>query len=259
MPEIVGNLRPPRIAAAPSSPALGEMYFDTVTNKLFWWNGTLWVAASGSAEVYEQPAAPASPGVGAIWIDTDDVAPTWTSGVPFVTTLPTNPVDGQEVYYQVDATAGIIWHLRYRAASASAYKWEFIGGPPLTVKSTGAQASTGGGWFSAPVVTIPRAGDYRLGVICDAYGSPNTVNLQVWWGIQLGDGTTAFGVDYGGEVRFIAASVTGAPSIRYTLTSQDSLRAGLAAGTTIKMKPNATNWDYTSAFQIISALPVRVS
>lgn len=43
--------------------------------------------------------------------------------------LPAVPFDGQEVYYQ--AAPGIIWHLRYNAASVSAQKWEFLGGAPM--------------------------------------------------------------------------------------------------------------------------------
>jgi Carbohydrate-binding module family 5/12 len=49
MPEFTGRLRTPRLASAPSSPAQGELYFDTATNKLYWYNGTAWVDASGGA------------------------------------------------------------------------------------------------------------------------------------------------------------------------------------------------------------------
>jgi len=51
MPEIVGTLKTPRLAAAPSSPVAGQMYFDTVANVLYWWNGTAWVSASGSTDL----------------------------------------------------------------------------------------------------------------------------------------------------------------------------------------------------------------
>src|SRR5215218_6358847 len=50
-----------------------------------------------------------------------------------VTALPGSPVDGQEVIYQNAsmASVGVAWRLKYRSASGSAYKWEFIGGAPL--------------------------------------------------------------------------------------------------------------------------------
>lgn len=49
MPEFTGRLRTPRLAAAPSSPVVGEMYYDTPSNTLLWWNGTSWVSASGGS------------------------------------------------------------------------------------------------------------------------------------------------------------------------------------------------------------------
>jgi len=47
MPEITGSLIPPRNPTPPSSPALGQLYFDTDNNTLYWWNGTDWIAATG--------------------------------------------------------------------------------------------------------------------------------------------------------------------------------------------------------------------
>jgi hypothetical protein len=49
MPEILGRLRTPRLAAAPSAPTVGEVYYDTAANKLYWWNGTAWIDATGGA------------------------------------------------------------------------------------------------------------------------------------------------------------------------------------------------------------------
>lgn len=120
--------------------------------------------APGVIKVYEQAAQPSDTTVGAIWVDTDDVPPAWASFIPVVSALPTNPVDGQEVYLQVDATNGVMWHLRYRAASASAYKWEFIGGPPLTATTPDydaiVSATLGVAAHDGPKITLPRNGDY---------------------------------------------------------------------------------------------------
>jgi hypothetical protein len=45
MPEFVGRLRTPRLASAPATPVVGELYYDTVGNDLLWWNGSAWVSA----------------------------------------------------------------------------------------------------------------------------------------------------------------------------------------------------------------------
>jgi hypothetical protein len=44
------DLTPRRIvnlAAAPGSPAKGWLYFDTGTNKTYYWNGTSWIDMTG--------------------------------------------------------------------------------------------------------------------------------------------------------------------------------------------------------------------
>lgn len=81
-----------------------------------------------------------------------------------VTTLPASPVDGQEILFVVDSTNGIVWHLKYNGGSASAYKWEFIGGGCLysyvdgnNTISSRSYAANGG-----PSLTLPLAGDYEI-------------------------------------------------------------------------------------------------
>src|SRR4029077_14378258 len=56
---------------------------------------------------------------------------TLVSNAPqLVTSLPSSPTDGQLIDFLVDATNGVIWRFRYRGASPSALKWEFVGGSP---------------------------------------------------------------------------------------------------------------------------------
>lgn len=45
-----------------------------------------------------------------------------------VTSLPSSPVDGEIIFYEFEE--GTVWQFRYNSGSASAHKWEFIGGPP---------------------------------------------------------------------------------------------------------------------------------
>lgn len=42
------NIRVHQLSAAPSSPVTGQLYYDTVGNVLYWWNGTAWISASGA-------------------------------------------------------------------------------------------------------------------------------------------------------------------------------------------------------------------
>lgn len=149
MPEITGRLRTPRLASAPSSPVVGEVYYDTAVNKLKWWNGTAWINAEDA-------------GAG--------------SGPALVSALPGSPVDGQEVHYQnaAMATDGVIWRLRYRVASSSAYKWELVGGsalsnqlPPTEVASIASTTYVDFG--PGPAVTAPLAGEYEV-----------TIHARMW-------------------------------------------------------------------------------
>jgi hypothetical protein len=76
---------------------------------------------------YEQPADPGAVNNGALWVDTDETVPgaTWPLRV---TSLPSTPYDGQEVYLVVDSAKNVLWHMRYYAAGS---KWEAVSGAPI--------------------------------------------------------------------------------------------------------------------------------
>lgn len=87
---------------------------------------------------------------------------------PYQATLPGSPSDEDEVYLIADATAGVIWHLRYNAGSASAHKWEFVGGSALfdfeTASESRDDAAYAGLTTAGPSITVPLAGDYDVSV-----------------------------------------------------------------------------------------------
>lgn len=98
---------------------------------------------------------------------------TWVSDLPvqppaLISALPGSPTDGEEVLFQSTAmaTAGVIWRLRYRTASASTHKWEFIGGAALSNEVVTNQATASGTYVDlvtvGPSVTTPLVGDYDV-------------------------------------------------------------------------------------------------
>lgn len=152
------------------------------------------------------------------------------------TSLPVAPVDGQEFYYIADATLGVVWHLRYRAASASAYKWEFVGGSYLYSQNIGASGVTGtGSGFSelaggaGPDVIVPLAGDYEADYGAEAYNSAaatNVVNLSVGLTGAGGVSTTPI----------ISASMGSVGGNQIGRAQAVGVLPGLAAGLTVRMR-----------------------
>jgi hypothetical protein len=93
------------------------------------------------------------------------------SSSPWLNGPPANPTDGQ-IWIATNVPTGdtgICWMFRYHADSASAYKWEFIGGSPQTTTLAGLVSTTNvnGEWKDGPVVDYVRAGDYRFEFGCE--------------------------------------------------------------------------------------------
>jgi len=114
----------------------------------------------------------------------------------FVTTLPSSPIDGTEVYYQSTtagtgggatnsmADVGAVWHLRYRAASSSAYKWEFVGGGRTAHSIDGGEARASAGTFGdlatvGPSLVVPVAGTYEVLYGCRSNADNANRNIAV--------------------------------------------------------------------------------
>jgi hypothetical protein len=130
-------------------------------------NGT-WQASSGAVEVYSGASPPART-TELLWIDTDETQPAYAAPTS-VSALPSSPYDGQEVYYANSTmlAQGTIWHLRYRAGSANAQKWEFLGGAELHNATPGPNTGTSypsSTWAicsSSPTLLTPLAGIYLV-------------------------------------------------------------------------------------------------
>lgn len=180
-------------------------------------------------------------------------APLAAQFLPVLAALPAGPVDGQECYYLADSTAGVVWHLRYRAASPDAtYRWEYVGGPPLSAEVLTDQSSTATAYADlatlGPDVTLPLAGwyDVELG----AYGySSSTPATNVYMSYAAG-GTAASDND---------AVLIGAAGFLAFSAYRRHRRGPFAAGTLLRAKyraSTAATWD--AAQRRLHAWPVKV-
>lgn len=158
----------------------GDPKTDTTNWELIASGGS--VGAPGAVTVYESAGDPGVTTVGALWIDTDDAPAAWVTSVPLVTSLPTSPYDGQEIYYLADEPSGTLWHLRYRAASTSAYKWEAIGPTPLWAKADVAITFNSATYIDGsggPQITPPLNGDYDIEFGSRFGGGPGSSYMYV--------------------------------------------------------------------------------
>lgn len=185
--------------------------------------------------------------------------PANAAGAPTVTygaSPPGSPVNGDLWMFPADATNGVIWQFRYNSSSASAYKWEFVGGSPIikfVAAFEGTLANTSNGWTwtattPGPDLNAPRAGDY----ICSYCGQVN---------VPASGGQGIIGV--------ANASVSSNP-IGPALGEQldpnrsgsmagDALLTGVASANTMRVMVFQTVSGCTFGQRSISVTPVRVS
>jgi len=127
-------------------------------------------------------ARPAASYAGRFYYATDkgivyrDTGSSWQAlhAVPFLTSWSPPAAlteDGMVIDYS--PVAGSIWRVRYRAASASVYKWEVISAPAITSEINTDQTTTSTTFVdldtNGPDVTTLREGDYYIEVGCNAY------------------------------------------------------------------------------------------
>jgi len=116
----------------------------------------------------------------------------WAAGqasLSYGTSLPSNPVDGQEAVLVDSVTAPAWqWRFRYNAGSANTDKWEFIGGAPAILNGPG-PSTVSTGWYNVLAWAVPRAGLY----LCTACADDIQPNASVAATVYTGPGSLARG------------------------------------------------------------------
>jgi hypothetical protein len=77
-------------STAPNAPNIGDVWVNSTTTVVSFWDGSDWVSAVGGSAGYPQPSEPGSPTTGTLWVDTDDIDPNYPS-YPTVVYSPTAP------------------------------------------------------------------------------------------------------------------------------------------------------------------------
>lgn len=177
-----------------------------------------------------------------------------------VTSLPTVGQDGQVVRYLADDTNGVVWTFRYRAASASSYKWEFVGGPALVDTATGSSTRTNTAYGAladsdGPSVTLPLAGDYDV-----SFGAQELSSNTNGQPVYISVGTSAPADDASAVVAY-NYNATGANRDDLTISVARSVRlTGLASAAAVAAYYRAgTGAQVTAKQRWLNVTPIRVS
>lgn len=143
---------------------------------------------------------------------------------------PPNPIDG-DIWIAKIGTTGVRWQLQYNAGSASPYKWESIGGSPISSSVDTLENITSATYVAmatpGPSVTLPRAGDYMISIGADITCSINDLGRM-----SFDIGATAANDNDG--VTFCNNPGGAIPSA--VMCSRIMARTGFAANTTLVMK-----------------------
>jgi microcystin-dependent protein len=200
--------------------------------------------------------------LGGIVLDTDTVTSVLVGpqgpmgpagqGTPWYGTAPPgSPVDGQEWVCPV-GSVGVVWRFRYNAASASPYKWEFIGGSQFDnyVDAAQSTSSTTPVTLGGPTLTLPRNGDYSFQWDTRVYGTVAGQSSQCW---LCQNGTQLTLLDH-----YTGSGGTGSPSIAVH-QSRTWPRAAVVAGDVFDLRYQVNGGTGTFQYRHLGATPVRVS
>jgi hypothetical protein len=185
----------------------GDFFLDTLNGRIF---GPLLVDTEGD----DWPTT---------WLDLVG-EPGASGAAPYVTALPTEPEEDDEIV--VEVAAGVAWRLRYHDGD-----WLFLGGPPLRDEVMTSQATASAAYAalatSGPNITVPFAGDYDVLIGGRLVSNPNNAAYM-----SYAVGATAASDDDAVEMGFNASTLGATMSMTRRKT-------GLAAGTVLSARYRA--------------------
>lgn len=172
-------------------------------------------------------------------------------------TPPGSPVDGDIWRLPADAASGVYWLFRYDAASASAFKWTFLGGAPLSSDVATQEATASGVYVDlatvGPSVTLPRAGDYDLLFGASMTDSANAARVALA-SVKLGAAATA-----DSDSTVFAHGAQGAGVSAVASVNRGLRVTGMAASDVVKLQYRIAGGSVGFEKRWLKVTPVRVS
>ena len=236
MTKFIGTrLTLPNLATAPSSPASGDAYYNTVANAVYVYNGTSWLdLTQGAGEIYYQSGAPSSPADGDIWIDSDDDV----AGVSALT----------------DSTSTTSSDL---AASATAVKSAYDRGSTGVTNAATAQAAADAAQSTANAAIAKALVDAKGDLI--AATAPDTVaRLPVGTNsyVLTADSAEATGLKWAAPATGTVTSVTGTSPIASSGGATPAI--SIAAATTAVVGAVQLSDSTSTTSSVLAATPTAV-
>jgi hypothetical protein len=150
------------------------------------------------------------------------------------------------------ADVGAVWHLRYRSASASSYKWEVIAASTLSAEVATSQTTATGFPVAlataGPLVTAPLAGDYDVAVGGTLTAATNT-GVQMSYDIGGAAAVSSDGLEVGAN---------GLASIPQVFSFRSKRKTFTASTTALVAKYGSSGGTVTFAFRYLGITPIRV-
>jgi hypothetical protein len=149
--------------------------------------------------------------------------------------------------------AGQFWLCRYNAASASAHKFEVIGGASIWQEIDAQETRSSGAAYgdlttAGPSVTLPYPGDWRI-----TYGVTTSST-------NGGDGFASLSV--GGAAPSASDAITGQASpsagTAYASVARERVKVDQAASTVIKLQYQSTAGTAVFRYRWLRATPIRL-
>ena len=214
------NARIHNLSTAPSSPVAGQVYYDTTTNILYFWNATAWIPASGDTETVQDI-------VGAFTVGGTGITKTYNDGSNTLTFAIDTSVTADLTTAQTltnkklsDSTTTIV----DVTDATKAVKFDVNG----TTAITGTIATN---FTTAKTLTLPDATDTLVGKSTTDTLANKSLSDSTTWFIDATDSTKRLNIDVSGTTG-VTGTILSAFTTAKTLTLPDATDTLIGKATT---------------------------